>query len=196
MEKVKLLFDWSKFDRINTKAADLAEYANTVAIPLLKAMEVPVTRENVLSTCRHPEHPRFYLDQQVRGSKYERAAQKEQIAKAFADAFAPFKSKARRQSLTGPGVECCHLNGETVEVDKAKAEELATIWLTDPKEIAARREHVELCERLSDFVKRSGVFPAQWEMLFQVNADTGEISPNPFLNPYPELAENTKTERV
>lgn len=188
MEKIKLYFDWSKFDYITTKAADLAEYANTVAIPLLKAMEVPVTWENVLSTCRHPEHPRYYLDQQVTGNKYERAAQKEQIAKAFADAFAPFKSEARHQSPTGPGVEFCHLNGGAVEVDREKAKEFATLWLTDPKEIAARREHLALCRKLTDFVQRSGVYPFQWAMLFRVNAESGEITPNPLLNPYPQIA--------
>ncbi len=190
MEKLKLYFDWSKFDRLNTKATDLADYANTVAIPLLKAMEVPVTRENVLSTCRHPEHPRYFHEQQVKGSKFERAAQKEQIAQAFAEAYAPFKSKARRQSITGEHLDCCHLNGERFEVDTKGLEDIATVWLTDPKEIEARREHVELCAKLTDFVKRAGVYPAQWEMLFQMNADTGEISPNPFLNPYPQIAES------
>lgn len=192
MEKVKLFFDWSKFDRINTKAADLADYANKVAIPMLKALEVPVTWDNVLSTCRHPEHPRYVLEQQVKGTRFEKAAQKEQIAQAFAEAYAPFKSKARRQSITGEHLDCCHLNGERFEVDTKGLEDIATVWLTDPKEIEARREHVELCEKLTDFVKRSGVFPVQWEMLFQVNADTGEISPNPFLNPYPSIAQNTK----
>jgi hypothetical protein len=75
-------------------------------------------------------------------------------------------------------------------VNTQELENLSTVWLTDPKEIAARREHLELCEKLTDFVKRSGVYPAQWEMLFQVNADTGEITPNPFLNPYPQIAQS------
>jgi len=190
MEKLKLYFDWSKFDRLNSKATELADYANTVAIPLLKAMEVPVTLENVLSTCRHPEHPRYFHEQRVKGSKFERAAQKEQIEKVFAEVYAPFKSKARRQSITGEHLDCCHLNGERFEVNTQELENLSTVWLTDPKEIAARREHLELCEKLTDFVKRSGVYPAQWEMLFQVNADTGEITPNPFLNPYPQIAQS------
>lgn len=192
MEKIKLYFDWDKYARLNNKATDLAGYANSVAIPLLKAMEVPVTLENVLSTCRHPEHPRYYLEQQLKGSKFEKAALKDQIAKAFEEAFAPFKSKARRQSIAGDYLGSCHLNGESVEVNTKELEELATVWLTDPKEIEARREHLGLCEKLTDFVKRSGVYPGQWEMLFQVNIDSGEITPNPFLNPYPSIAQNTK----
>lgn len=72
-----------------------------------------------------------------------------------------------------------------------RSEEDSTIWLTDSKEIAARKEHVELCEKLTDFIKRSGILPALWADLFQVHPETGEVSPNPFLNPYPTLAENS-----
>lgn len=187
-----MYFDWDKFARLNNNATDLADYANSVAIPLLKAMEVPVTRENVLSTCRHPEHPRYYHEKQAKGSKFEKAALKEQIARVFAEALEPFKSKARRQSIAGEYVDCCHLNGERFEVNTKELEDLATVWLTDPKEIEARREHLELCRVLTDFVRRSEVYAGQWEMLFQVHLETGEISPNPFMNPYPSIAKNTE----
>lgn len=192
MEKVKLFFDWDKYARMENRANELARYANTVAVPLLKAMEVPVTWDNVLSTCRHPDHPRFYLEQQVKGSKFERSAIKEQIGKAFEEVFASFKSQARRQSFSGDYIECCHLNGERVDVNLKELEDAATIWLTDPKEIEARREHLALCEHLTDFVRRSGVYAGQWEILFLVNADTGVISPNPFMNPYPSIAKNSQ----
>lgn len=194
MEKVKLYFDWNKYSRLHDKATDLADYANSVAIPLLKAMEVPVTLENVLSTCRHPEHPRYYLEQQLKGGKFEKAALKDQIAKAFEEAFAPFKSKARRQSIAGDYLGSCHLNGESVEVNTKELEELATVWLIDPKGIEARRELLKLCEILTDFVRRSEVYAGQWDVMFQVNLETGEISPNPFLTPdfYTTIAKNSK----
>jgi hypothetical protein len=191
MEKVKLYFDHVRFARLKESAADLADYANTVAIPLLKAMEVPVTRENVLSTCRQSDYPRYYQEQRAKGGKFEKSAILEQIAKTFKEAFAPFKSKARRQSTTGEHVDCCHLNGDSFEVSAKDIEDLATVWLTDPKEIEARREHLELCEKLTDFVRRAEVFPTYWVCLFQVNADTGEITPNPFMNPYPLIAQNS-----
>ena len=191
MEKVKLFFDWSKFGRINTKATDLAGYANSVAIPLLKAMEVPVTLENVLSTCRHPEHPRYFLDQQVKGSKYEKEAIKEQIRRTYEEALLPFKSKIRRQSIAGEHLKCCHLNGDKFEVNTQELEELSTIYLTDPKEIEARKEHIALCEDLTNFIKRAGVYVGAWDTLFQINLETGEILPNPFMNPYPTIAENS-----
>lgn len=194
MEKVKLYFDWNKYSRLHDKATDLADYANSVAIPLLKAMEVPVTMDNVLSTCRHPEHPRRYHDEKVTGSKFERATLKEQIVKAFEEAMKPFKTKARRQSISGDYVDCCHLNGERLEVDNKQLEGLATVWLTDPKGIEARREHLKLCEILTDFLRRSEVYAGQWDVMFQVNMETGEISPNPFLTPdfYSLIAKNTK----
>ena len=192
MEKIKLYFDWSKHERLSDKATDLAKYANSVAIPLLKAMDVPVTWENVLSTCRHPEHPRFYLELQLRGTKYEKAALKEQIAKEFERVFAAFKQSAKRQNVAGEYISCCHLNGEIVEVNKEELEDISTVWLTDPKEIAARREHEQLCKALEDFCRRAGVWPWQFDSLFQVDVNKEEILPNPFINPYPEIAANTK----
>lgn len=190
-ERIKLYFDWAKYSRLNDKATELADYANSVAIPLLKAMEVPVTMENVLSTCRHPEHPRYYLEKQLKGNKFEKAAQKEHIARVYEAEFEPFKKMARRQSIAGEYIEGIGFKADRVEVDTKKLEDMATIWLTDPKEIAARREHVALCEKITDFVKRSGMYPGAWENLFQVNLETGEITPNPFLNPYEEIANNS-----
>lgn len=188
MEKVKLSFDWSKFDRLNTKASELAQYANSVAIPLLKAMEIPITREDVLSTCRHPEHPCYVLEQEITGSKFEKAAQREQLEKAYKVAAAPFAGDLRRQSITGEYLDFCHLNGDKMEVDEPGIEEAATVWLTKPKELKARAEHEELCKRITTFVKQSGINPAQWRFLFSVNLETGEISPNSNINPYSNIA--------
>lgn len=190
-ERIRLFFDWDRFGYLNDKATDVAKYANAVAIPLLKAMDIPLTWDNVLSTCRHPEHPRYYLEQQLTGSKYEKAAQKEQIEKEYQKALSRTKVDARRRSITGDYLKYCHLNKEVVEVDTKQIEADSTIWLTDPKEIAARKEHLALCEKLADFIKRSGILPAMWADLFQVHPETGEVSPNPFLNPYPTLAENS-----
>lgn len=188
MEKVKLSFDWSKFDRLNAKASELAQYANTVAIPLLKTMEIPITWEDVLSTCRHPEHPRCVLEQELTGSKFEKAAQREQLEKAYKAAATPFAGELRRQSITGEYLDFCRLNGDIMEVDEAGIEDAATIWLTKPKELKARAEHEELCKRLTTFIKQSGVTPAQWRILFSVNLETGEVSPNPSINPYSNIA--------
>ena len=192
MEKIRLAFDWDKCERMTDNARDLADYANEVAIPILRDLEIPITFENAISVCRHPDNAKTLIfDKELKGSKYERALITEQVTKAYNEVIQPFKSKLKKHPYFRRVQDVIQLNKSgRMEVLSPKIEELCTVYLTEPAEIEARRWHEKICRELTEFVNKSGIIPFTWINLFMMTP-SGEIVPNMNVNPYSEIASNT-----
>lgn len=187
--KIRITFGWSRFDRLGKAADELADTANEVIIPVLESLEIPVTKAEIVATMRDPERPFAVLSEQVEAKgRFERAAQLECVRKAVDEAERPYIGRMAKRDPNEEALAFLNLENGVMVVDREALEESCAVYLTEPGEIEARNYLQSLADRLTEIVRCVGIMPVRWSTLFQVNPETGELSPAPDINPYAKIA--------
>ncbi len=150
--RIKLRLDFQKSELIEKRTNDFVDFANEKVIPLLRKLEMSVTKENVVKYSEQPQQLKVdFIAREIQsanvGNDYlERMVKKEAEAR-FNEAFSDTPYEGRNIIYS----EFAKIEKGMLCADLEAIQEAATVYVEDPAQLEAYDRHQKAVEALNDF---------------------------------------------
>lgn len=175
MERIKIGFDWDKYERLTLHLEETTKYANSVLIPLFKEYGLATDIEDIISACNQKEHFYKLLKAQATKeitNKFLKDTALQEASRIFEDA----RNKMRNDCIRSAERKYLELQGDRLTVLINLIESDCDIVLEDPKYIKMYKELEKACKSIEAFCKVAQISPASFTKLVCITPD--HIEPN------------------
>jgi predicted heme/steroid binding protein len=150
--RIKLRYEFEKAEQIERTVRDFVEFANNRVIPIMKALLIPVTKENVLKYAQNSElMKKDHITLQEQSAGLENNYLKELVInsaiKNFDDVFNnnPYDDRCTNYP------QMMKLSDGLLIIDDEAIREAATVYVVDTDELEAYDRHQAAVEALNKF---------------------------------------------
>lgn len=150
--RIKLRYDFIKAERMEKTVNDFTEFTNSRVIPLMEALGLEVTKENILKYAEDSDLMLSdYVQAEMKASGLENGYLLNMVEDTARKKFAELFDKEPYDDRSTYNSELIKLSEGKLTVDDDALREAATIYVEDPAELEAYDRHMKAVEALNDF---------------------------------------------